>query len=162
MDSPDTRGSAREPKPRSNPRKCVRSRDSRAIFLVRYATLIFLSTNDSVTAWRAEVQKLTQEELRSFLRMSKSDDADLEQYATAIDSIIQEKVKKSKSLKVAKWLEPLFECVNMYAPIITTLSEIGPSPSSLIFGGITCVLSVSTRYVEYQREVGGHAIVNII
>jgi len=99
------------------------------------------------------VGKLTAEELKSFLKLSRPGDPTLDQYATAIEAVIGEKVKKSKSIKAAKWLRPLFEFVNMYAPIGTSLSQLGPSPASLIFGGITCVFSASIKFVEYQEKL---------
>jgi hypothetical protein len=106
-----------------------------------------------VTAWRAEVQKLSQDELNAFLRTDKPGDLTLEHYAGAVGAVIDAKVKTSKSIRAAQWLRPLFEFMKLYAPIGTTISALGPSPCSLIFGGVTCLFSISIRFVEYQEKL---------
>ncbi len=43
--------------------------------------------------------------------------------------------------------------MNMYAPIAQTMIQADPSPSALVLGGITCIMSISSRFVDYQEKV---------
>jgi len=79
--------------------------------------------------------------------------ADLKQIVTAIESFVQDHGRKSRALKVANILHPLFEFMNMYAPIAQTMIQADPTPSALIFGGITCVMSISKRFRDYQEKM---------
>ncbi|KAF9881637.1 hypothetical protein CkaCkLH20_00783 [Colletotrichum karsti] len=55
--------------------------------------------------------------------------------------------------RLSKNLKPIFLLANSIAPITTSASQISPMPASLILGGITCILSSSTRLDEYQEKV---------
>ena len=79
--------------------------------------------------------------------------ADLKQYVTAIEKSVQDHGKNSRALKVAHLLKPLFETMNMYAPIAQTMVQADPTSSALILGGITCIMSISRRFEDYQEKM---------
>ena len=43
--------------------------------------------------------------------------------------------------------------MNMYAPIAEAMIQADPTPSALILGGITCIMSISKRFQEYQERI---------
>ena len=107
-------------------------------------------TPQGIAAWRAKLAKASQTERDMFLEYKAGD---LQQYATAIESSVKDHGKNSRALRVAHLLNPLFETMNMYAPIAQTMIQADPTSSSLILGAITCVMAISKRFEEYQEKI---------
>jgi hypothetical protein len=78
--------------------------------------------------------------------------ADLEKYTAAIEKTVLDRGKDSRALRVARLLKPLFQTMNMYAPIAQTMIQTDPTSSSLILGGITCIMEISSRFLGYQEK----------
>jgi hypothetical protein len=102
--------------------------------------------------WRNRVQGLSSEELARF---KASECADLDQYVGAIKKSATELNDKSKALAVARFIKPLFEVMNLCGPIVTELARIDPTFSSLVLGGITCILSLSSKFIEFYGNLVG-------
>lgn len=66
---------------------------------------------------------------------------------------MEEQQEDSVAGKIAGWIEPLFKTLNIIAPIATNLSPLDPRFSSLILGGITSVLSLSSKYLDFQEKL---------
>jgi hypothetical protein len=101
-------------------------------------------------AWQNHVAKLTEKERDLFL---SSQTGDISKYMTAIETASKKQEKSSRGIKISGKLEPLFNALNMYAPIAHTLIQADPSPSAFVLGGITCILSIPARYLEYQVKI---------
>jgi len=79
---------------------------------------------------------------------------DLQQYVLAVERSVENHGKNSWALRVAHRLNPLFETMNRYAPIAQTMIQADPTSSSLILGGITCIMSISKSFADYQEKMG--------
>jgi hypothetical protein len=79
--------------------------------------------------------------------------ASLTEYVNGLERICQEQGEKSRAVKVAKLINPLFETMNMYAPIAHTMIQADPTSSALVLGGITCIMSISSRFLGYQEKI---------
>jgi hypothetical protein len=78
---------------------------------------------------------------------------DLTQYVHNIEAIFETQGQKSHAGKVARMFRPLYETMNLYAPIARTMVQADPTSSALILGGITCIISVSQRFLNYQEKI---------
>jgi hypothetical protein len=78
---------------------------------------------------------------------------DLTEYVKGLERICKEQGQKSRAAKVARLIKPLFETMNMYAPIARTMVQADPTSSALILGGITCIMSISSRFLDYQEKI---------
>jgi hypothetical protein len=76
-------------------------------------------------------------------------------YVQIIEKDIQDSNKSSKTLKVAKWIKPVFKTLNMIAPTAINYAPVDPRMSGIVLGAITNVLSISSRYVDYQEGIEG-------
>lgn len=103
-----------------------------------------------MTAWQAHLSKLTSLENQMFMDHSKGD---LIQYIKGIEGICQKQGDASKGRKIAKLFRPWFSTINQYAPIAQTMIQADPTSSALLLGGITCILSISERYLEFPEKI---------
>jgi ankyrin repeat domain-containing protein 50 len=108
------------------------------------------STSEGIAAWRTHIGKLSEEERERFLRYRAED---VKQYAAAIEATVKDQGKNSRAIQVAQLISPLFQTMNMYAPIAQTMIQADPSSSSLVLGGITCIMSISSRFLDYQEKI---------
>ena len=108
------------------------------------------SSSNSVAVWKAHLNKLSKAEREMFLEHRAGD---LSQYVSDVKQICRQQGQQSRAVKVARLMKPLFETTNMYAPIAQTMVQADPTSSALILGGITCVMSVSARFLDYQEKI---------
>jgi ankyrin repeat domain-containing protein 50 len=108
------------------------------------------STSEAIATWRSHIGNLSKEERDRFLRYSA---ADVKQYIAAIEKTVKDQSKKSRAIRIAQLINPLFQTMNMYAPIAQTMIQADPSSSSLVLGGITCIMSISSRFLDYQEKM---------
>lgn len=108
------------------------------------------SATEGIAIWRAHVEKLSEEERNRFLKYSATD---VKHYVAALEQAVKQQSQKSRAVKVAQLIKPVFETMNMYAPIARTMVQVDPSPSALVLGGITCVMSISSRFLDYQENM---------
>jgi hypothetical protein len=101
-------------------------------------------------AWQDHVAKLTEKERDLFL---SSQTEEIGKYVAAIEAASKKQEKNSRAIKISGKLEPLINALNMYAPIANTLIQADPSPSAFVLGGITCILSIPSRFLEYQVKI---------
>src|SRR5580700_9316923 len=107
-------------------------------------------TPEGIATWRAQIARASKAERDMFLQHRA---ADLGKYTAAIEKTVLDHGKDSWSLKVARLLNPLFQTMNMYAPIAQTMIQADPTSSSLILGGITCIMAISSRFLDYQEKM---------
>ncbi|KAK7986896.1 hypothetical protein PG988_001884 [Apiospora saccharicola] len=103
-----------------------------------------------IARWRGEIESLSSEQRQVFLRGLP--EAGLQQYADAVSDLINDKVQKSQSVRLGKWVAPLVQFVEMSRPFTEALNSIYP-PAGMILGGVSYVLSMSKRHVDYQEAV---------
>ena len=104
----------------------------------------------SQLAWQNHVAKLTEKEREMFLN---GNIGEIDNYVAALDAASKRQRKDSRAVKISEKLKPLIDALNMYAPIAHTMSQADPSPSAFVLGGISCVLSILPRFLEYQASI---------
>jgi hypothetical protein len=52
-------------------------------------------------------------------------------------------------------VKPLSDVLNYYAPIGQTVGQLAPTPApaSLVLGGVTCIMSISSRFLDFQEKI---------
>jgi hypothetical protein len=107
---------------------------------------------DTFAAWIARVKALTPEQRRKFLAHSR---ADLGEYMEEFEEIAKKKAESSKAHKVAKFVKPLYELCRVLVPVASDnwLSQMDPTHSSLVLGGVASVLSFSGKFLDYYDKV---------
>ncbi len=78
---------------------------------------------------------------------------DLAEYVKHLELTCREQGEKSRAAKVARLIRPLFDTMNMYAPIARTMIQADPTSSALVLGGITCIMSISSRFLDHQEKI---------
>ncbi|KAK8064358.1 hypothetical protein PG994_006996 [Apiospora phragmitis] len=104
-----------------------------------------------IARWRNEIESLSSEQRDRFLRELPGA-AGIQTYVDSVGGLISDKVKNSRSLRVGRWIAPLVELVNMSKPFADALNSVYP-PAGMVLGGVSCVLSMSKRYVDYQEAI---------
>jgi hypothetical protein len=111
------------------------------------------SADDALREWEDEVSKIsTPEEREEFLKHIK-DATTLSSYTQAIAKHIKDNNKNSKSIRVAKWIRPVLEGLNIIVPVVLDSTPVDPRVLSIVPGAIANVLAVSSKYVEYQEKL---------
>lgn len=108
------------------------------------------TTNAIQAAWRQHIDRLDPTERDTFQKYSH---ADLDSYLKDIQNACHNQRKTSRLFRIAEWFEPLFTALSMYMPAIATASQAYPNPSSLVLGGVTCILQMSTGFLHYQERM---------
>ncbi|KAK7999276.1 hypothetical protein PG990_011876 [Apiospora arundinis] len=103
-----------------------------------------------IARWRGEIESLSTEQRQLFLREVSG--ADLQKYVDSVGDLISDKVQKSQTLRLGRWIAPLVQLVDMSRPFADALNSIYP-PAGMILGGVSYVLSMSKRFVDYQEAV---------
>lgn len=107
-------------------------------------------STSATNAWKTHLSKLTPLENQMFMDHSKGE---LRQYLKEIEAICQKQGDGSKGRKIAKLFRPWFRTMNQYAPIAETMIQADPTSSALILGGITCIMSISEKYLEFPEKI---------
>jgi len=109
------------------------------------------SNGDAFIVWRAKVEGLTAEQRREFLE-HKHDD--LASYVSAFEDIATRQDRRLAH-RIATLIKPVWELSKVLAPIASdpSLSQLDPSHSSLILGGVSYLLSFSGRLLDYHDKV---------
>jgi ankyrin repeat protein len=75
-------------------------------------------------------------------------------YIKEIEKIATSQKQRSKAIKVAKVIKPLYGIVQSLTSVLSAVSDALPIPSlSLVLGGIVYVLSFSSRFIDYHNKV---------
>jgi hypothetical protein len=109
------------------------------------------SDGDAFIVWRAKVKGLTAEQRREFLA-HKHDD--LASYVSEFEDIARRQDRR-RAHRIATLIKPLWDLSKVLAPIASDpwLSQLDPSHSSLILGGVSYLLSFSGRFLDYYDRV---------
>ncbi|KAL8380483.1 hypothetical protein RB599_009798 [Gaeumannomyces hyphopodioides] len=107
-------------------------------------------SHEAIAKWRAEVESLDKEQRQAFLAALPN--GSLDDYASAVQKVVVDKLEGSKTVKVAAWLQPLVDVVEMVKPFQDSLKEVYP-PAGMILGGVICVLKLSSSIVKYQEAL---------
>jgi hypothetical protein len=54
---------------------------------------------------------------------------------------------------IAKKLRPLVEAVNLYGGVAQTMVQANPAPAALVLGGVNCLMSIPSRFADYQERL---------
>lgn len=79
-------------------------------FLIRRVA----SDPEAVAIWRAQIEVISDHERENFLKHRAGN---LRQYLAGVEQICKQHGENSRAFKVARLMKPLFEMMNMYAPI---------------------------------------------
>lgn len=109
-----------------------------------------LVSTQAMAIWKAHLNKLSPLQKKMFLDHQKGD---LTEYVSSIEDLCRKQGNQSRGRRVARLFRPLFRTMNMYAPVAQTMIQADPTSSALILGGITCIMSISDRYLEYQEKI---------
>ncbi|TEA19397.1 Vegetative incompatibility protein HET-E-1 [Colletotrichum sidae] len=101
--------------------------------------------------WVSEVGKLSPEHRAHFLRCAPR--GTYEEYVTMLTQSVGDTVNASKVAKLSRKMKPVFQLSNLIAPILSSATQANPMPASIILGGITCILSLTTRLDDFQTKV---------
>jgi hypothetical protein len=107
-------------------------------------------SNNSTLLWKAQIDRLSEPEREMFLQHGAGD---LAEHVKHLEQTCRDQGDKSRAAKVARSIRPVLNTMNMYAPIAQTMIQADPTCSALILGGITCIMSISSRFLEYQEKI---------
>lgn len=77
----------------------------------------------------------------------------LAQYTAHIEKLCREQGEASKGMKIAKFVRPWYRVMSQYAPVAETIMQADPTSSTILLGGITCILSISERYSSFPERI---------
>ncbi|KAF5524640.1 Vegetative incompatibility protein HET-E-1 [Colletotrichum aenigma] len=105
----------------------------------------------AISFWISEAGKLEPERRALFLRVSNA--TSYEGFVTDLAKTIKDTSNLSKVSRLSRKMKPIYQLSNSIAPIVTSASQFTPMPASLVLGGITCILSLSTRVDDFQSKL---------
>lgn len=105
----------------------------------------------AINFWISEAGKLEPERRALFLRVSNA--TSYEGFVTDLAKTIKDTSNLSKVSRLSRKMKPIYQLSNSIAPIVTSASQFTPMPASLVLGGITCILSLSTRVDDFQSKL---------
>ncbi|KAG7065546.1 putative Pfs NACHT and ankyrin-domain-containing protein [Colletotrichum scovillei] len=108
------------------------------------------SSEAAVKYWLSEAEKL-QPEQRLFERGAEADS--YEDYVSDLTRAVQNTTNSSKVSRLSRKMKPVYALVKSVAPLVASADQASPFPSSLVIGGITCILSASNRVDDYQGKL---------
>ncbi|OHF02266.1 hypothetical protein CORC01_02546 [Colletotrichum orchidophilum] len=109
------------------------------------------STDAAVKYWLSEAEKLQPEQRILFLRGAEANS--YEDYVSGLTRAVQSTTNSSKVSRLSKKMKPVYVLVKSIAPLIASTDQVSPFPTSLVLGGITCILSASNRVDDYQSKL---------
>lgn len=77
----------------------------------------------------------------------------LAQYTAHIENLCKKQGEASKGMKIANFVRPWYRVMNQYAPVAETIMQADPTSSTILLGGITCILSISDRYGNFPEKI---------
>jgi hypothetical protein len=107
-------------------------------------------SNSSTAFWKGQIDQLSKPERETFLEYGAGDVAER---VKRFEQICREQVHQSRAAKIARLMKPLFDTMNMYAPIAQTMIQADPTSSALVLGSITCIMSISSRFLDHQDKI---------
>ncbi|KAK0745592.1 hypothetical protein B0T18DRAFT_428716 [Schizothecium vesticola] len=110
-------------------------------------------TDEALREWDAVVRELTTSEEREAFFNEVKHVSTLSDYAQAIARHVRDTNEGSKTIRIAKWIRPVLEGLNMIAPMAMNLCPVDTRISGVVLGAIANVLAVSSKYVDYQERL---------
>ncbi|KAF4857247.1 Ankyrin-1 [Colletotrichum siamense] len=101
--------------------------------------------------WLCQAKKLGPKQHKIFLSAENSKDYD--NYVSELKTSIHRGARDSKLSQLSRKIKPIYQLASSIAPILNSASQINPMPASLVLGGITCILSLTTRLDDFQTRV---------
>ncbi|KAF4828588.1 Satratoxin biosynthesis SC1 cluster protein 4 [Colletotrichum tropicale] len=123
----------------------------RVHYLKVFSTATDTDLQGAINFWISEAGKLEPERRALFLRVSNA--TSYEGYVTDLAKTIKDTSNLSKVSRLSRKMKPIYQLSNSIAPIVTSASQFTPMPASLVLGGITCILSLSTRVDDFQSKL---------
>lgn len=106
---------------------------------------------DAFILWKAKVKSLTAEQRREFLSHKRDD---LASYVSEFKKIAT-KHGQRRAHRIASLIKPLWDLSKVLSPIASDpwLSQLDPSHSSLVLGGVSYLFSFSGRFLDFYDRV---------
>ncbi|KAK6839219.1 hypothetical protein PG987_005085 [Apiospora arundinis] len=108
------------------------------------------ASNPIIARWASDIRALPDEHRERFLK--EMPEGDLHKFANAIEEVITQRIKSSRTLQAGQWIAPLGQLVEMAKPFAGTIEPAFP-PTGLILGGISVFLTVAKSFVDYQESM---------
>ncbi|KAK7971461.1 hypothetical protein PG989_016477 [Apiospora arundinis] len=108
------------------------------------------ASNPIIARWASDIRALPDEHRERFLK--EMPEGDLHKFANAIEEVITQRIKSSRTLQAGQWIAPLGQLVEMAKPFAGTIESAFP-PTGLILGGISVFLTVAKSFVDYQESM---------
>ncbi|KAK6857311.1 hypothetical protein PG995_007498 [Apiospora arundinis] len=108
------------------------------------------ASNPIIARWASDIRALPDEHRERFLK--EMPEGDLYKFANAIEEVITQRIKSSRTLQAGQWIAPLGQLVEMAKPFAGTIESAFP-PAGLILGGISVFFTVTKSFVDYQESM---------
>ncbi|KAF9872988.1 ankyrin unc44 [Colletotrichum karsti] len=105
----------------------------------------------ALSFWVSEARKLPEDQRAFFLDGNQAES--YSDYVEVLKNAVQQKADTSLVMRFSKKLLPIYHLANSIAPIATSASQLNPMPASLVLGGITCILSLTVSFDQYQNKI---------
>ena len=106
---------------------------------------------DAFAVWRSKVQGLSAEQRKEFLAHQRDG---LASYVSEFEDIARRQ-GGGHAYRIAALIKPLWNLSKVLAPIASDpwLSQLDPSHASLVLGGLSYLLSISGKLIDYHDRV---------
>ncbi|TEA12151.1 putative ankyrin repeat protein [Colletotrichum sidae] len=101
--------------------------------------------------WVSEARKLPEDQRAFFFDGNQA--GSYSDYVEVLKDAVQQKADRSLVMRFSKKMLPVYHLANSIAPIASSASQLNPMPASLVLGGVTCILSISVSFDQYQSKI---------
>lgn len=108
------------------------------------------SSKEAIMRWSEYINRLsTDQKMNLFKKLP--DDA-ITNYVTAVDEIVDTRIKNSRLIRTTKWVQPLVDFTDMCKPLADGLGAMYPLAGAIL-GGVFFALSITRRITTYQETL---------
>ncbi|TDZ35099.1 Ankyrin-3 [Colletotrichum spinosum] len=106
---------------------------------------------NALNFWASEARKLPEDQRAFFFDGHQA--GSYSDYVEVLKDAVQQKADRSLVMRFSKKMLPVYHLANSIAPIASSASQLNPMPASLVLGGVTCILSISVSFDQYQSKI---------
>lgn len=118
--------------------------------MVRIPNIQGFSSKEAITRWSEHTNRLSTDQKKKLFK--KLPDDAMTNYVTAVDKIVESRIKNSRLMRTTKWIQPLVDFTDMCQPLADGLGTVYP-PAGAILGGVFFALSITKRITTYQETL---------
>ncbi|KAH8901575.1 ankyrin [Thozetella sp. PMI_491] len=107
----------------------------------------------AVAAWRSEIEAIATAEEQAVFFEEVKNVRSLVDWVQQLEIVVKHEGQQSKSLKVVRWIKPVFQTMNLIAPVIVDNSPLDPRITGVFLGSIAHVLAISKKADDFQKGV---------